>query len=459
MLVWLLPRVFAAVAVAAFGAAMGYLLGDALDSHRPLWAFAGAFAGVGLVVTYDLLRARPLLLWLRGPQTQGAPRNTGFWGELAYRIERALRSREQDLEHERQRLTQLLSAIDASPNGVILIDDDERIEWCNATAADHLGIDPARDLRQRVTNLVRAPAFVAHLQARRAAAHHPVRAIDSAVTFSSPGRPGTLSVWVRPYGDEGHRLLLTQDITERLRTDEMRRDFVANVSHEIRTPLTVLAGFVDTMHQIELTAGERQRVLVLMREQTARMRALLDELLVLAQLESGPRPPVDRWVDVEPLMQRLQADAQTLSGGRHTLGFDGGSGASIAGVESELFGAMLNLVVNAVRYTPAGGRINVRWQPRAQGGAAFEVRDTGIGIAREHVARLGERFYRVDDARARTTGGTGLGLAIAKHTVQRHGGELQVDSEPGKGSSFRLVFPAARVQQASAEAAARVSAE
>jgi two-component system phosphate regulon sensor histidine kinase PhoR len=449
MMVWLLPRMFAAVAVAAFGAVLGYLAGDALGSYRPLWAFIGAFGGVALVVTYDLMRARPLLNWLRGTQSQGAPRNTGFWGELAYRIERALRSRELDLEHERQRLTQLLSAIDASPNGVILIDDDERIEWCNATAADHLGIDPARDLRQRVTNLVRAPAFVSHLQSRR---------FDQAVTFTSPGRPGALSVWVRPYGDDGHRLLLTQDITERLRTDEMRRDFVANVSHEIRTPLTVLSGFVDTMNEIELTGGERRRVLSLMKEQTDRMRALLDDLLLLAQLESGPRPPVDRWVDVDALMQRLQGDAQTLSAGKHTLQFEGG-GARIAGVESELFGAMLNLVVNAVRYTPAGGAITARWLRRAQGGGAFEVRDTGIGIAREHLARLGERFYRVDDGRSRGTGGTGLGLAIAKHAVLRHGGELQVDSEPGRGSTFRLVFPASRVQHRVIEAAEAVSAD
>jgi two-component system phosphate regulon sensor histidine kinase PhoR len=434
-------------------------LGDALGSYRPLWAFVGAFAGVALVVTYDLLRARPLLLWLRGPQTQRAPRNTGFWGELAYRIERALRSREHDLAHERQRLTQLLSAIDAAPNGVILIDDDERIEWCNATAADHLGIDPERDRRQRVTNLVRAPSFVAYLQSRRVVAQPQVRVVDHPVTFSLPGRPGTLSVWVRPYDDEGHRLLLTQDITERSRTDEMRRDFVANVSHEIRTPLTVLAGFVDTMDQLELTAGERRRVLALMKEQTERMRSLLDDLLVLAQLEAGPRPPVDRWIAVESLMQRLQADAQTLSGGRHTLSFEGGSGAAIAGAEAELFGAMLNLVVNAVRYTPAGGTISVRWQPRASGGGVFEVRDTGIGIAREHLARLGERFYRVDDGRARASGGTGLGLAIAKHTAQRHGGELQVDSEPGKGSSFRLVFPAARVQQRSSQASEATEAE
>ncbi|MCC7456074.1 MAG: phosphate regulon sensor histidine kinase PhoR [Nitrospira sp.] len=437
MLVWLLPRMFAAVAVTAFGAAMGYLAGDALDSHGPLWAFGGALAGVALAVAYDLLRARSLLQWLRDPQVQGAPRHTGFWGELAHRVERALLRREYDLEHERQRLTQLLTAIDAAPNGVVLVDDDDRIEWCNATAADHLGIDPLRDRRQRVTHLVRAPAFVAHLQSRR---------IDQPVIFALPGRPGSLLTWVRPYGTDGHRVLLTQDITERLRTDEMRRDFVANVSHEMRTPLTVLAGFVDTMHQIELGAGERDRVLALMQEQAARMRALLDDLLVLAQIESGPRPPVDRWVALEPLMQRLRTDALALSGGRHTLHVESGGQAMIAGLESELFGAMLNLVANAVRYTPEGGTVDVRWLPRAQGGGVFEVRDTGIGIAREHLARLGERFYRVDGARARATGGTGLGLAIAKHTVQRHGGELQVDSEPGKGSVFRLVFPSTRVR-------------
>lgn len=440
-MVWLLPRVLAALAAAGLGALAAYWLvgltglGPTAQAQRPSWALAGALCGMALAVALDLLRARPLLNWLRGTQDADAPRHTGFWGELGYRIERALRSRERDLRHERQRITQFLSAIEASPNGVVLVDSDERIEWCNSMAADHLGIDPVRDLRQRVTNLVRAPAFVAHLQSGAA---------DQAVTFSMPGRPGALSVWVRPYG-EGQKLLLTQDITERLRTDEMRRDFVANVSHEIRTPLTVLTGFVDTMSQIELTDGERQRVLALMKEQTGRMRILLDDLLTLAQLESGPRPPVDRWVDVDRLLQRLQVDARTLSAGRHTLQFEGG-GVAIAGDEAELFGAMLNLVVNAVRYTPDGGAITVVWWRRPQGAGVFEVRDTGVGIAREHLARLGERFYRVDDGRSRSSGGTGLGLAIAKHAVQRHGGELQVESDPGRGSTFRLVFPPARVR-------------
>ncbi len=208
----------------------------------------------------------------------------------------------------------------------MLIDGGERIEWCNSTAADHLGVDPARDLRAARDQPVRVPAFVAHLQARRA----------TRPDLSIPARRGTLAVGCGPMAT-GQKLLITQDVTERLRTDEMRRDFVANASHEIRTPLTVLAGFVDTMNQIELTPPERKRVLSLMKEQTDRMRVLLDDLLTLAQLEGGPRPPVDQWIDVEALLRRVQADAQSLSAGRHELVFEVAAGA-VAGAESSCTG-------------------------------------------------------------------------------------------------------------------------
>jgi two-component system phosphate regulon sensor histidine kinase PhoR len=436
-MIWLLPRLFSLFAVGAVGALVGHLAASLLRVAPTRWAVVGALVGLVLVVVRDALRAGHLMTWLRGSQSADAPRDTGFWGELAYRIERALRSRELELQRERQRNAQFLSAIEASPNGVMLLDATDRIEWCNSTAADHLSIDPVRDLGQPLTNLVRVPAFVAHLQARRA---------DEPLTFSIPARRGALAVWVRPYG-EGPVLLITQDVTERLRTNDMRRDFVANASHEIRTPLTVLAGFVDTMNQIELTPPERQRVLALMKEQTDRMRSLLDDLLTLAQLEGGPRPPVDQWVGVDALLTRVRTDAQSLSAGRHEIVVEG-SGDALAGNEAELYGALLNVVSNAIRYTPANGRITVAWKRRAQGAGVFEVRDTGIGIAREHLPRLGERFYRVDDGRSRGSGGTGLGLAIAKHTVQRHGGELTVDSELGKGSTFRLMFPSSRVRAA-----------
>ena len=432
---WLLPRVLLVIAIVAVAAEAGHVVGVRLGvPHAGL--LLGALAGAAGAVSLDALHARRFMGWLRDARRGGAPVHTGFWGELGYRVDRSLRSLERDLQAEQRRIQQFLSAIDASPNGVVLLDEKDQVQWCNSTAADHLALDPVRDQQQPITNLVRAPRFVEYLQTGHA---------DAPVHFSIPGRPMMLSVLARPYGD-GHQLLLTQDITERLRTDDMRRDFVANVSHEIGTPLTVLAGFIETLTQIQLTEPERRRALSVMAEQTRRIQTLVGDLLNLAQLEGSPRPPIDHWVDVGALLRRVEADASALSTGRHVLEFQPGDGGVIAGTEAELYSALGNLVTNAVRYTPAGGRIVVAWVPRAHGSAAFEVRDSGPGIAAEHLARLGERFYRVDGGRSRDTGGTGLGLAIAKHAVRRHGGELEVQSQPGAGSTFRLVIPSARVR-------------
>lgn len=432
---WLVPRLIFTLLACALGAIAGSAMGQILGAPRLGVAF-GVVAGIGLIVAVDALRARRLLAWLRDARPEEAPRHTGFWGEMGYRVERALRSRDGDLEAERQRIQQFLSAIEASPNGVVMLDANGQLQWCNSTAADHLGLDPVRDLQQPLTNLVRAPDFVAHLQAGER---------DEPVQIAMPGRAGTLSVLVRPYG-AGQRLLLTQDVTERLRIDEMRRDFVANVSHEIRTPLTVLGGFIETMGQLELSEAERRRMLQLMEQQTSRMRLLVEDLLSLAQLEGSPRPPTNEWNDVAALLRRVQADAISLSGERHQWMFDADTTDQLAGREPELVSAFGNLVTNAARYTPDGGQIRVSWQRRANGAGVFEVRDSGPGIAAEHLPRLGERFYRVDSGRSRASGGTGLGLAIAKHAVMRHGGEMQVDSTVGQGSTFRLVFPPARVR-------------
>jgi len=446
----ILRRVAGALMAMATGAVIGWIAGSLV--HWPhLGAMGGAALSVALVALRDAAKGRQLRAWLRGVQDQSAPRDTGFWGELGYRVERALRQRERETAQEQTRLQQFLSAIEASPNGVMMLDANEQIAWCNSQAADHFGIDPERDRLQRVTNLVRAPAFVAHLQGGD---------LDQPVVFASPRGRATLSVLVRPYG-EGMKLVLSQDITVRERTDAMRRDFVANVSHEIRTPLTVLAGFVETLATVPLTAAERPRVLSLMRQQTDRIQALVDDLLTLAQLEGGPLPAADRWVAIDGSLQTVLADAQALSNRRHHITLEAQPGCQVAGSENELCSAMGNLVSNAVRYTPDGGSIEIRWRVRDSDGCAeFEVRDSGIGIDREHLPRLTERFYRVDGSRSRDTGGTGLGLAIVKHVVQRHGGELDIQSEPGKGSVFKLALPAARVRVAqSAVAGAPASAE
>ncbi len=434
---WLLPRILAGVLAMAAGGAIGYLVGAPVHSPIVSVLFGGA-CGVATVALFDTLRAYRLIRWLRSAQEHDAPRDTGFWGELGYRVERSIRTREQGLAQERLRLEQFLSAIEASPNGVLLLDANEQIEWCNSVAADHFGLDPQRDLRQRITNLVRAPAFVAHLQSGR---------FDEAVNVPDPRGRRTLAVLVKPYG-EHQKLVLSNDITERERSEAMRRDFVANVSHEIRTPLTVLAGFIETMVNLPLTDVERRRVLLLMGQQTQRMQTLVADLLTLAQLEGSPHPAADRWVPLAPLLMQVESDATALSAGRHVLVFPHDVEARLAGSQPELLSASGNLVSNAVRYTPAGGRVELSWRVLADGRGELAVSDTGPGIAREHLPRLTERFYRVDGSRSRDTGGTGLGLSIVKHVVQRHGGELDIASELGKGSVFRVLLPAARVDAA-----------
>ena len=432
---WWLARSLAALLVVVCVAGIATLFGVLLREAVPAMVLGGLLAMFALVVR-DSLRGQGLMNWLRGPLQTPAPRDTGFWGELAYRTEKALRARDLALRQEQGQLSQFLSAIEASPNGVLMLDAADQIEWCNSVAAEHFGLDPVRDRRQRVTNLVRMPAFVAHLQGGR---------YDDVVIFHGPLGRTTLSVLIRPYGD-GRKLVLTQDITERERTEAMRRDFVANVSHEIRTPLTVLAGFVETMAGLPLTEVERQRVLTLMQQQTDRMQSLVGDLLTLARLEGSPRPAADRWVPVAAVLRKAGADAQALSAGRHRIDIEGGDDAEVAGSEPELYSAVGNLLNNAVRYTPDGGAIKLRWLWRPDGGASLEVQDGGIGIAREHLTRLTERFYRVDGSRSRDTGGTGLGLSIVKHVAQRHGGEIDIQSELGRGSTFRLVLPALRVR-------------
>jgi two-component system, OmpR family, phosphate regulon sensor histidine kinase PhoR len=431
----LLPRLLASFLLAVLGGVLGTLAGWAFDL-QVLGAVIGAGLGAVAATIHDSVKAYRLVNWLRGSQRKPAPRDAGLWGELAYRAEKAILKREQELQDERQRREQFLSGIEASPNGVLLVDGNDQIEWCNSVAAEHFGLDPQRDLQQRVTNLVRSPAFVSYLQGANFA---------EAISFPRPGGAGTLSVLVRAYGD-GMKLVLSQDITEREKADLMRRDFVANVSHEIRTPLTVLSGFVDTLGNLPLTEAERRRVLLLMGQQTQRMQALVSDLLTLAQLEGGPRPAVDRWTSLARMLSQIEVDATALSAGRHRIGKACPPDLQVAGVEAELLSAISNLMTNAIRYTPDGGQVDISARQLPGGGAEIAVKDTGIGVAREHIPRLTERFYRVDGSRSRETGGTGLGLSIVKHIVQRHGGNLDIQSEPGRGSTFRIVLPSQRMR-------------
>lgn len=428
----------------------GATLGFWTASKEGLFACMLLAALIWLVI--DSFYLARFLSWLRTAQnselasvaTNLPPNLPGVWGEAADRIRRLARSQDQLLQDSQTRLDEFLAAMQASPGGVVLLDAQDRIEWCNEMATLHFGFDARRDVLQHISNLVRAPGFKTYMSANDFS--HDVVIPGSA---SAPGRPVKLSVHAHSYGKE-RKLLLSRDITAVELAEAMRRDFVANVSHEIRTPLTVLSGFIETLQTLPLKDAERERYLTLMAQQSQRMQTLVNDLLTLSRLEGSPHPGGNDWVNASALFAQSEQEAHALSGllaphGQDIM-FDVGPGFEIAGVQAELYSAMSNLVTNAVRYTPDGGKVNVSWKILADGRGEFAVRDTGPGIAAEHLPRLTERFYRIDRSRSRETGGTGLGLAIVKHVAQRHGAELHIESQLGLGSSFSITFPSARVR-------------
>lgn len=440
-------RLFSFLLIQSLGAIAGALA--APEALQIRGALAGMLLAGGLWVLWDFLRGLRTLRWLRRGDVSDVPLRHGLWGEVAERARRLVRAREQEIRESEARLQDFLAALQASPNGVVLLDGEGRIEWFNQTASDHFGLDAQRDMLQHFGNLVRDPGYAAY-----AAGSDFLHDVMMPGRGNSPSHPVRLSVHLHPYGD-GRRLLLSRDVTALEQAEAMRRDFVANVSHEIRTPLTVLTGFVETLQSLPLDEAERGRYLELMAQQAARMQSLVSDLLTLSRLEGSPLPGSGEWTPVRTLLLQLEQDGRALSAvllpadaQPQVLQFDGGAQYELAGTPSELHSAMSNLVSNAIRYTPAGGQITAGWVHHADGRGEFFVQDSGPGIAPEHIPRLTERFYRVDRSRSRDTGGTGLGLAIVKHVAQRHGAELRVESTLGKGSRFAMIFPASRVRAA-----------
>lgn len=380
-----------------------------------------------------------LVRWLRTPVDEAAPlpRAFGLWDNVFAEVN--LRSRSASTKQERlsAALERFREASQAMPHGLMFLSNTHTIEWVNRQGEQQFGLDRARDQGAPVTNIVRQPDFVRYLKEGN---------YEEPLTFTA-GRPisRTLMVHVVPFS-ENMRLLMSEDITQVERVDAMRRDFVANVSHEMRTPLTVVAGFLETVIDglDDLDKEDIRHYLNLAFEQAGRMQRLIQDLLTLSALETGEPILHEEPVDVAMLLEEVCQEAELVSSGRHKIELDCGSHARLLGNAKELYSAFANLAINAVRYTPAGGHIRVGWHQR---GAVVEykVEDDGIGIAQEHIARLTERFYRVDRGRSRETGGTGLGLAIVKHVLSRHQGELLIDSEPGRGSRFTASFPARRL--------------
>ncbi len=398
---------------------------------RVEWALILALAGYVAMSLRSLLR---LQRWLRSRRRLPPPEDWGVWSDLAWTVHGRL---EQDRSRKR-RLVRLLRAFReaaaALPDGVIVTTLGREIVWLNAAAQRLLGLNLRQDRGARLDLVLDSPRVRAWL----AESGFPEPLID----VPAPGDEALrLSMRLIPYSRQ-QQLLVVRDISNLMRLEGMRRDFVANVSHELRTPLTVLHGYLDMMDAEE--TPQWSPMVDEMRRQSLRMAQIVEDLLTLSRLEAQNEVVAGR-VNMRSMLATLQREADALSQGRHRVAVEARAEADLVGADKDLHSAFSNLVTNAVRYTPSGGQVSLAWRRRADGGAEFSVSDTGVGIPPEHLPRITERFYRVSNSRSRDTGGTGLGLAIVKHVLNLHHGCLDIQSEPGRGSTFTCRFDEAQL--------------
>jgi two-component system phosphate regulon sensor histidine kinase PhoR len=406
-------------------------------------AYLGVALALGLQLLWQLRRLALVLRWLRTDRSEAAPEFGGAWGDLVAMIVRLHRRRQYRKAQLLRLLRELRRSTSAMPDGVVVLSPQAEILWFNRTAARLLGLRGKSDVGMRIDNLLRHPDFVGYLRSDQHALPVIVR--------SSTVPEQYLSAQIVSYG-VGQLLMLVRDVTRQARLEAMRKDFVANASHELRSPLTVIAGYLETLARDEAVPADIAAPIQEMRRQAQRMNLIVRDLLELSALESSEAEVHGEPIDVAVLIAHLRRDVESRPEPHPELSVSVESDLRLVGEESQIHSAFRNLLENAIKYTPATGKVGMRWWVDATGGH-FSVSDTGIGIPAEHLPRLTERFYRVDAGRSRATGGSGLGLAIVKHALQRHGGALRIESTEGRGSVFTCDFPQHRLVAAAGSAA------
>ncbi len=406
------------------------------------WSVAFGLAGL---LAWQGLQLYRVKRWLSEASVHEPPSAAGVWADIVsaiIRLRRANRRRKRALTNMLDRFRESAAAM---PDAIVILGPDGEIEWLNEAAAPMLGLHLRQDGGLRLTDLIRHPAVASYLAAED---------YREPVEFPAPGHEQLrLSARVVPYG-KNRRLITVRDVTRLHRLEAVRRDFVANVSHELRTPLTVITGYLETFGDDPYVRSSEAvaRTVQQMEEQAERMRRLTEDLLTLARLETTSEAADDvRTVSVASLITDIENEARVLARAQgNPIRAEADSTLWLKGNAKEVYSAFLNLVSNAIHYSPGGGEICLRWYGDEEG-AHFAVQDHGMGMEPQHIPRITERFYRVDKDRSRASGGTGIGLAIVKHVLQRHGAKLRVESAPGRGSTFTCDFPQARIERRSAQ--------
>lgn len=386
--------------------------------------------------------------WLRSSEEQHLAKpidSSGAWQRIFSQLwdrEHRQRRLNEDIAQQLREYQQVARAL---PEGAVALGTSGEIEIINEAATQLLGLKDPNDIGRPIHNLIRIPQFISYMD--KGDFSKPLEVV------SDTGNTKALSISVVPYGNSGKHLLLCRDISRLQRLEEIRRDFIANVSHEMKSPLTVIKGYLETLLDDPVSMQKWEKPLGQIDQQTDRMCAIVEDLLSLSNLETEPALAHSEAVDMPSLIASIHKETQELSQDQHQINMDVDEKLLIVGSFNELYSACSNLVFNAVRYTPDGGQIWIKWFQMEDESACFSVIDNGPGIPAEHIPRLTERFYRVDQARSRELGGTGLGLAIVKHVLLRHDANLAIESKLGSGSTFSCIFPVKSVAVNSSSAA------
>ncbi len=403
-----------------------------LAADEPL---AGALAGAVVALAWELsVQVRAAARLAQQFDAEVWPSGGFSFAELPEQVS-ALESRTQQAERRlRAVLKALRSTARSFPDAAVVLNDKSEVVVSNRQARQLMGVRRRLDLGRPILNLIRNPEFKSWLEAGG----------KDRTRFQSPVRADSwLEAQRVPYA-EGQYLLLVRDVTTAVLADKTRADFVANASHELQTPLTVFSGYLEAMEE-DAGLTERWRTPVRdMTRQCDRMSRLVRDLLELSRLESSEKPPAHEPLDMRGLLGDAAEVARARTDGELTIRTELESERPLLGDEAEICSVAGNLANNAVAFTPSGGEVVLRWRASRSGGQ-LSVSDTGVGIEQEHLPRLTERFYRVRGEGAPAVPGTGLGLAIVKHVLTRHGASLDIESQPGAGSTFTCRFPSERI--------------
>jgi len=394
------------------------VLGSLLDQILFVLVF-----GLSVYIAWTLYNLHKLTKWLSKP-SKHPPESWGVWDEVYYQLHHLY----QRQRKARRKLTSILNRFQKStqalPYATIVLNDIDEIEWFNPAASQLFNLHSKVDVGQRIDNLIRHPEFIKYLSKRD---------FENPLEFTHDTKKLLLNI--TPYGS-GQYLLSARDVTQRRKLDDMRRDFISNASHELRTPITVMSGYLEVL--IDTQSNELQGPLKKIQQQTIRMENIVTELIGLAKLEASTEIENPVSIDVQALFNDIYSEAIGFDQGKHEISVSY-EPVVLSGNYDELRMAISNLMTNAIRYTPEGGVIKL-FSKVDNLGTCICVKDNGIGIEYQHISRLTERFYRVDEGRSRKQGGTGLGLAIVNQVLERHGGVLRIETRPHEGSLFCCCF-------------------